>query len=267
VGNVLGDAARLQQVVWNLLTNAIKFTPTGGQVEVELKTIDSSAQIQVRDTGKGIKSEFIPYVFDTFRQADSSITRTFGGLGLGLAIVRHVVELHGGIVKAESSGEGLGSTFTVMLPLLAKSKDANSEPKDNLSLNAHTSPLAGLCILAVDDEVDNLELLQFILEQAGATVICVSSATDALQQLNESKPDVLIADIGMPQIDGYTLIRQIRQLSPEHGGQILAIALTAYAGETNQQQALAAGFQRHLPKPVEFETLVQTIEQLLHRIG
>jgi CheY-like chemotaxis protein len=280
MGDVLGDAARLQQVIWNLLTNAIKFTPNGGRVEVKLsladeeprtnvkgqRTNDKLAQIQVRDTGKGIKPEFIPYVFDTFRQADSSITRTFGGLGLGLAIVRHLVELHGGTVKAESSGEGQGATFTVTLPLLAKSKDANSEPKDNLSLNAHTSPLAGLCILAVDDEVDNLELLQFILEQAGATVICVSSATDALQQLNESKPDVLIADIGMPQIDGYTLIRQIRLLSPEHGGQIRAIALTAYAGETNQQQALAAGFQRHLPKPVEPETLVQTIEQLLHRM-
>jgi CheY-like chemotaxis protein len=228
---------------------------------------DKLAQIQVRDTGKGIKPEFIPYVFETFRQADSSITRTFGGLGLGLAIVRHVVELHGGTVKAESSGEGQGATFTVTLPLLARSKDANTEQKDNLCLNAHTSPLAGLCILAVDDEVDNLELVQFILEQAGATVICVSSATDALQQLNESKADVLIADIGMPHIDGYTLIRQIRQLSPEQGGQIPAIALTAYAGETNQQQALAAGFQRHLPKPVESETLVQTIEQLLQRMA
>jgi len=281
VGDVLGDATRLQQVVWNLLTNAIKFTPARGRVEVKLSLADEEpgtnnkgqrikdklAQIQVRDTGKGIKPEFIPYVFDTFRQADSSITRTFGGLGLGLAIVRHVVELHGGTVKAESFGEGQGATFTVTLPLLARSKDANSDQKDNLYLNAHTSPLAGLCILAVDDEVDNLELVQFILEQAGATVISVSSATDALQQLNESKADVLIADIGMPHIDGYTLIRQIRQLSPEQGGQIPAIALTAYAGETNQQQALAAGFQRHLPKPVESETLVQTIEQLLQRMA
>ncbi|MEG4213614.1 PAS domain S-box protein [Microcoleus sp. S13_B4] len=176
VNDVLGDATRLQQVVWNLLTNAIKFTPTGGRVEVELKTIDSCAQIQVRDTGKGIKPEFIPYVFDTFRQADSSITRTFGGLGLGLAIVRHVVELHGGTVKAESFGEGQGATFTVTLPLLARSNDANNDGKDNLSLNAHTSPLARLCILAVDDEVDNLELVQCILEQAGATVLYVGFA-------------------------------------------------------------------------------------------
>ncbi|MEG5172592.1 PAS domain S-box protein [Microcoleus sp. B3-D7] len=266
VGDVLGDATRLQQVVWNLLTNAIKFTPTGGRVEVELKKIDSYAQIQVRDTGKGIKPEFIPYVFDTFRQADSSITRSFGGLGLGLAIVRHVVELHGGTVKAESFGEGQGSTFTVTLPLLARSNDANSDRNDNLSLTAHTSPLARLCILAVDDEVDNLELVQCILEQAGATVISVSSAKDALQKLNESKPDVLIADIGMPQIDGYMLIRQVRQLSIQEGGEIPAIALTAYAGEANQQQALAAGFQRHLPKPVEPETLVETIEKLLHPI-
>jgi len=266
VSDVLGDATRLQQVVWNLLTNAIKFTPTGGRVEVELKTIDSYAQIQVRDTGKGIKPEFIPYVFDTFRQADSSITRTFGGLGLGLAIVRHVVELHGGTVKVESFGEEQGATFTVTLPLLARSNDANSEQKDNLSLNAHTSPLARLCILAVDDEVDNLELVQFILEQAGATVISVSSATDALQQLTKFKPDVLIADIGMPQIDGYKLVHQVRQLPTEEGGLIPAIALTAYAGETNQQQALAAGFQRHLPKPVDPETLVETIEQLFHQI-
>ncbi|MEG5063186.1 PAS domain S-box protein [Microcoleus sp. B3-A4] len=266
VGDVLGDATRLQQVVWNLLTNAIKFTPTGGRVEVELKRIDSFAQIQVRDTGKGIKPEFIPYVFDTFRQADSSITRTFGGLGLGLAIVRHVVELHGGTVKAESCGEGQGATFTVTLPLLARSNDANSDRNDNLSLKAHTSPLARLCILAVDDEVDNLELVQCILEQAGATVISVSSAKDALQKLNESKPDLLIADIGMPQIDGYMLIRQVRQLSTQEGGEIPAIALTAYAGEANQQQALAAGFQRHLPKPVEPETLVETIEKLLHPI-
>ncbi|MEP6488524.1 PAS domain S-box protein [Microcoleus vaginatus GB2-A3] len=266
VGDVLGDATRLQQVVWNLLTNAIKFTPTGGRVEVELKRIDSYAQIQVRDTGKGIKPEFIPYVFDTFRQADSSITRTFGGLGLGLAIVRHVVELHGGTVKAESFGEGQGATFTVTLPLLARSNDANSDRNDNLSLTAHTLPLARLCILAVDDEVDNLELVQCILEQAGATVISVSSAKDALQKLNESKPDVLIADIGMPQIDGYMLIRQVRQLSTQEGGEIPAIALTAYAGEANQQQALAAGFHRHLPKPVEPETLVETIEKLLHPI-
>jgi PAS domain S-box-containing protein len=277
VGDVLGDAARLQQIVWNLLTNAIKFTPAGGRVEVklsladeepgthdtELMTKDKLAQIQVRDTGKGIKPEFIPYVFDTFRQADSSITRTFGGLGLGLAIVRHLVELHGGTVKAESSGEGQGATFTVILPLLTRNTDVNIEQKDTLSPNAHTLPLAGLCILAVDDELDNLELVQFILEQAGAKVICVTSATDALQQLNESKPDVLIADIGMPQIDGYKLIREIRQLSPEQGGQIRAIALTAYAGEINQQQALAAGFQMYLPKPVDPETLVQTIEQLL----
>ena len=266
VGDVLGDATRLQQVVWNLLTNALKFTPTGGRVEVELKTIDSYAQIQVRDTGKGIKPEFIPYVFDTFRQADSSITRSFGGLGLGLAIVRHIVELHGGTVKAESFGEGQGATFTVTLPLLAKSNHANSEQKDNLSLNVHTSPLTRLCILAVDDEIDNLELVQCILEQAGATVISVSSATDALQQLTKIKPDVLIADIGMPQIDGYKLVHQVRQLSAEEGGQIPAIALTAYAGETNQQQALAAGFQRHLSKPVDPETLVETIEELLHQI-
>ncbi|MBD1821132.1 PAS domain S-box protein [Cyanobacteria bacterium FACHB-DQ100] len=258
MGSVLGDAGRLQQVVWNLLSNALKFTPTGGQVEIQLTKIGSQAQIQVRDTGKGIKPEFLPYVFDTFRQADSSTTRTFGGLGLGLAIVRHIVELHGGSVKAESLGEGQGAIFTVQLPLLS---EASPEIKTKTAPQPALA-LAGLRVLVVDDEADTLELSQFILETAGAIVIPAVSAANALQQFEQAQPDVLVSDIGMPQMDGYTLISQIRSQLPE-GKQIPAIALTAYAGEINQQQVLAAGFQLHLVKPVEPEQLVEAIAQVL----
>ncbi|MEP0919403.1 ATP-binding protein [Leptolyngbya sp. DQ-M1] len=258
MGSVLGDAGRLQQVVWNLLSNALKFTPTGGQVEIQLTKIGSQAQIQVRDTGKGIKPEFLPYVFDTFRQADSSTTRTFGGLGLGLAIVRHIVELHGGSVKAESLGEDQGATFTVQLPLLPE-----ASPLTETKTAPQAAPaLAGLRVLVVDDEADTLELSQFILETAGAIVIPAVSAANALQQFEQAQPDVLVSDIGMPQMDGYTLISQIRSQLPE-GKQIPAIALTAYAGEINQQQVLAAGFQLHLVKPVEPEQLVEAIAQVL----
>ncbi|MBW4560668.1 MAG: PAS domain S-box protein [Mojavia pulchra JT2-VF2] len=252
---VLGDAARLQQVLWNLLSNAVKFTPTGGKVEVELETIDLYAQIQVKDTGKGISSEFLPYVFDYFRQADSSITRTFGGLGLGLAIARHIVELHGGTIKAESPGEEQGATFTLRLPLLF-TPTSTTEAK---TLTQSTQTLRGIQVLAVDDEVDNLELAAFILEEAGATVICVASAREALQALNQKVPDILLADIGMPEIDGYALLRQIRAMPPEQGGHIPAIALTAYAGEINQQKALEAGFQLYISKPVDPEVLIEAI--------
>lgn len=254
---VLGDATRLQQVIWNLLSNAVKFTPTGGRVEIRLEKNDSQAQIQVIDTGRGINPEFLPYVFDYFRQADSSITRTFGGLGLGLAIVRQIVELHGGTVKAESPGIEQGSTFTVNLPLLPTPtlKTAVEESiTDSLSLQ-------GIQVLAVDDEVDNLDLVNFILEEAGANVISVSSATEALQLLQQTQPDILLADIGMPKIDGYTLIREIR----EQGGKIPAIALTAYAGDMNKKQALQAGFQFYLSKPVDPDELIQAIAQIVQR--
>ncbi|MGJ5675579.1 MAG: ATP-binding protein [Nostochopsis sp.] len=263
VGNVLGDTSRLQQVVWNLLANAVKFTPRGGKVEVKLETSDLSVQIQVKDNGRGINSEFLPYVFDYFRQADSSMTRTFGGLGLGLAIVRQIIELHGGTVEAASPGEGRGATFTVSLPLLAVQTSTTQEEvvtQDMLTLQ-------GIQVLAVDDEVDNLELIAFILEQSGAVVISVSSAQEALQILNQTKPDILLADIGMPEIDGYTLLRQIRTMSPEQGGEIPAIALTAYVGEMNQQQALQTGFQLHISKPVEPEELIQAIAQIVKQVS
>ncbi|WP_414580836.1 PAS domain S-box protein [Scytonema sp. PCC 10023] len=259
VGNVLGDATRLQQVVWNLLSNAIKFTPNGGRVEIHLKEVEKQAQIIVSDTGKGINPDFLPYVFDYFRQADSSITRKFGGLGLGLAIARHIVELHGGTIQADSLGEGQGATFTVMLPLMPTTASATQEEafmQDALTLQ-------GIQILAVDDDADNLELVTFVLEQAGASVMSVSSATEALQRLKQNQFDILLADIAMPEMDGYTLLRFLRAMPPEQGGAIPAIALTAYAGEINQQQALAAGFQLHIPKPIDPEELIEAIAQIV----
>ncbi|MBD2080749.1 PAS domain S-box protein [Leptolyngbya sp. FACHB-17] len=260
VGHVLGDSTRLQQVVWNLLSNAVKFTPTGGRVEVILAAANNHAEITVRDNGKGIPAHFLPYVFDYFRQGDGASTRKFGGLGLGLAIVRHLVELHGGQVKAESPGEGQGATFTVTLPLMPTFPSTSEE-----TVPMSDTDLQGVQVLVVDDEVDNLELVQFILEEAGATVISVSRATEALERVQQSNPHLIVADIGMPEVDGYTLIQCVRELPPEQGGEIPAIALTAYAGDVNQRQALAAGFQWHLSKPVNPEALVQAIAELLHQ--
>ncbi|MEH1854690.1 MAG: response regulator [Nostoc sp.] len=264
VGQVLGDSGRLQQVVWNLLSNAIKFTSPGGRVEVRLETIKDEVdthpaeytQITVSDTGRGISGEFLPYVFDYFRQADGTTTRKFGGLGLGLAIVRHLVELHGGTVQADSPGEGQGAVFTVKLPLItaAKLNQVNTADRDRSDLN-----LNGLQTLLVDDDRDSREFIAFVLEQYGAQVTEADSAHDALNSLGQAKFDLLISDIGMPDMDGYTLIRQIRKQSPDRGGEIPAIALTAYAGEINQQQALAAGFQHHISKPIELEVLIQAI--------
>ncbi|WP_179228351.1 PAS domain-containing protein [Leptolyngbya ohadii] len=256
---ILGDAARLQQVIWNLLSNAVKFTPEQGQIEIRLATIGGQAQIQIKDTGKGISPEFLPFVFDTFRQADSSTTRTFGGLGLGLAIAHHIIELHGGTIHAESAGEGQGATFIVKLPLVSTS----TVPTQEATVTNHTLSLQGIKVLAVDDEIDNLELATFILEEAGASVVAVSSAPEALQVLAQTKPHIFLFDIGMPEMDGYTLLRQIRTLEAERGDRpIPAIALTAYAGEADQQQALAAGFQQHIPKPVELDVLLEAILSL-----
>ncbi|MCC5597939.1 AAA family ATPase [Nostoc favosum] len=260
VGPVLGDANRLQQVFWNILSNAIKFTPTGGEVKIKLEQIDSQVQICVTDTGKGIAPEFLPYVFDYFRQADSATTRKFGGLGLGLAIVRHLVELHGGTVQAQSLGEEQGATFTVKIPCLQDESKKIKDAKDNFSLVEDQSlPLSGLEILVVDDDADMREFLPFMLEQYGATVTAVASAIEALTALSQSQPNLLISDIGMPEMDGYMLMRQVRSLQPEQGGTIPAIALTAYAGEVDYQQAIAAGFQQHISKPVDPEELVKAI--------
>lgn len=262
-GTVFGDANRLQQVVWNLVSNAVKFTPSAGRVEVELKQVGMYAQIQVKDTGIGINPEFLPHVFEYFQQEDATTTRKFGGLGLGLAIVRHLTELHGGTVQVDSPGQNLGTIFTVLLPL----NIVEQEPAVNHSHSETVTNLTGVEILVVDDDADMRDLAEFILTQSGAQVKTAASAVQALTFLNQSVPNLLLCDIGMPEMDGYALIRQIRKWSPQQGGTIPAIALTAYAGEINQQQALAAGFQMHISKPVEPEELVKAIVQLLYPIG
>jgi signal transduction histidine kinase/ActR/RegA family two-component response regulator len=262
---VLGDAGRLQQIVLNLLSNAVKFTPNGGQVEVRLEQIGVEAQIQVKDTGKGIAPDFLPYVFESFRQEDGKTTRKFGGLGLGLAIVRQLTELHGGTVRVESPGEGAGATFTIRLPLMKTHSIsvANSSPTDGAASEA--TVLQGIRVLVVDDEADMRELVVMILEQAGAIVQMAASAEEALRLFDQFQPMLLVSDIGMPETDGYALIRQVQSRVYQNGRPIPAIALTAYAMEQDQQQALAAGFQRHLAKPIEPEVLVKAILALLNQ--
>ncbi|MFQ4146071.1 PAS domain S-box protein [Chlorogloeopsis sp. ULAP02] len=264
VGLVYGDLERLQQIVWNLLSNAVKFTPEGGRVEIRLEQVGAYAQIQVIDTGRGISSDFLPYVFVRFRQADATTTRTQGGLGLGLAIVRNLVELHNGTVSVTSKGEGQGATFTVQLPLLG-TDSTPSQPE--LSIQRQTDwqthfNLQGLKILAVDDQADAREFLTTALSEYGANVITAASTREALQILQLVKPDILLSDIGMPGEDGYALMRQIRQLPLEQGGQIPAAALTAYAREGDRLQVLAAGFQMHVPKPIEPIQLLTVVAKL-----
>lgn len=258
VGQVMGDASRLQQVIWNLLSNAIKFTPESGLIAVELERVERYAQVTISDNGQGIQPDFLPYVFDRFRQEDSSITRRFGGLGLGLAISRQIVEAHGGTIAVQSPGVGQGATFILKLPLITTPQKlpANTEPpKPDLDLS-HTK------VLVVEDDAGTQEFVTFVLEQYRAKVTRASTAVDALNTLPCFQPDLLVIDIGLPQIDGYTLMRQIRNLSPEKGGQIPAIALTAYASDRDRQQALAAGFQKHLPKPIEPYDLVAVVAEL-----
>ena len=297
VGSVVGDQDRLQQIVWNLLCNAVKFTPPGGRVEVrlskELKVnrlqVESSeratniqhsniqhsniqpsniqpstsfAQIQVSDTGIGISPDFLPHVFERFRQADSTSTRAYSGLGLGLAIVSHLVELHGGTVRAASEGEGKGATFTVQLPLQTDELDgdlAPSSPMDHSCLSA----LDGLRVLVVDDDAPTCEAIAAVLEQYGAQVTAVTSASLALAAIATWKPDILISDIGMPNQDGYSLIARVRALEPEQGGRIPAIALTAFARDEDRTRSLQAGFQMYVPKPVASDELVAVVAHLL----
>ncbi|MEG4628558.1 ATP-binding protein [Microcoleus sp. AR_TQ3_B6] len=265
IGMVMGDSGRLQQVIWNLLSNAVKFTPGGGQISVRLTQTGSYAQILVTDTGKGINPEFLPYVFEHFRQEDGAITRKFGGLGLGLAIARQIVELHGGKIWVESRGEGQGASFTVEIPLLHTANPV-AEVVGRAQARSDEIHLACVRVLVVDDERDSREFVAFVAQQAEAEVTAVGSAIEALHLLSTTPFDILLCDIGMPDMDGYMLLRQVRGLPPEQGGQIPAIALTAYAGEFNQKQALAAGFQRHLAKPVEPNELVKAIVTLLSRL-
>jgi PAS domain S-box-containing protein len=257
--SVLGDPTRLQQIIWNLLSNAVKFTPPEGQVSVQLKQAGKSAEIIVSDTGKGISADFLPHVFEYFRQADGKTTRQFGGLGLGLAIVRHLVELHGGTIEAESSGEALGATFTVKLPLASAQRSINLHHSDAQS----KLDLAGVHVLVIDDETDSREFLVFLLKSVGATVSSAPSANEGLLGILQSPPDIILSDIGMPDMDGYMLMQRVRALPPEKGGQVKAIALTGFAGEINQQQALAAGFQQHLSKPIDPDELVKAIVSVL----
>jgi PAS domain S-box-containing protein len=268
---VAGDPARLQQVVWNLLSNAIKFTPKGGRVQVRLQRVNSHVEIAVCDTGIGIKPEFLPHVFERFRQADQTTTRHHGGLGLGLAIVRHLVELHGGTVEAESAGEGQGATFVVRLPIVpVYHKEAQSErvhPAARETLPSYECPdrLDGLKVLVVDDDADTRELLRVGLGQCGADVRDVGSTQAALEAIEREMPDLIISDIGMPVEDGYELIRRVRALSSETGGRVPAIALTAYARTEDRMKALRAGYQMHVPKPVEMAELVAVAASLIQR--
>lgn len=277
VGLVNGDANRLQQVLWNLVSNAVKFTPAGGRVEVRLSVegqrgeakdqrLVPQACIQVIDTGIGIKAEFLPYVFDRFRQEDSSTTRSYSGLGIGLAIARQLVELHGGTIEAYSAGEGKGATFIVRLPLLEGrqgDKETRGEGEENITSNH--SPLNGLQILVVDDDADNREFMVFALTTYGANAIATASSDEALRALQQFKPDVLVSDIGMPDEDGYALIRQVRMLEHKSGGNIPAIAVTGYTRESDRNQALTAGFQLHLSKPIQPIELVAAIAKLCRR--
>jgi CheY-like chemotaxis protein len=220
--------------------------------------VDDFAQITVSDTGIGISADILPHIFDYFRQADSSMTRQFGGLGLGLAIARHIVDLHGGIIQAESPGEGQGATFTVKLPLLRDQRQPRQKDTPDCQRQPDTPPLQGIRVLFVDDEPDTRELMGVILQQAGAEVITMASAQEVLSQFNQLTFDILVSDIGMPQMNGYELLQRIRGMSSSQA-QIPAIALTAYAGDSNQQKALAAGFQQHLPKPVDPKDLIHAI--------
>ena len=272
-GPVSGDPTRLQQVAWNLLSNAIKFTPKGGRVEVRLERIDSHVELVVSDTGQGIKPEFLPYVFDRFRQADGTTTRAHGGLGLGLAIVRHLVELHGGTVRVGSRGDGHGATFTVVLPLRVINRELSSDEERGhpkaVSGEPHECPpeLDGLSVLVVDDEPDARLMLKMMLEQCGAEVKVVASAREAIEEIERLRPDVLVSDIGMPEEDGYSLMRRVRALPAGRGGQIPAAALTAYAGADDRKRALLAGFQAHIPKPVDPTELVAAVASLAGRTG
>jgi PAS domain S-box-containing protein len=261
---ISGDAERLQQVVWNLLTNAVKFTPHNGQIKVLVERLESQVQITVQDTGKGIEAEFLSHVFDRFRQADQSSTRAYGGLGLGLSIVRQLVELHGGTIQATSKGSGQGSRFMVRLPLQGagaeEPAEANTSEANNSTLQ-DTPPLHNVQVLIVDDETDTREVLRAVLERCGSKVVTAASAAEALKLLEEWKPDVLVSDIGMPGADGYELMSQIRALNTDNAT-LPALALTAYVREEDRSQAFQAGFQNHLSKPVEPVELVKAVAQL-----
>jgi CheY-like chemotaxis protein/two-component sensor histidine kinase len=270
--NVLGDPNRLQQVVWNLLSNAIKFTPKEGRVQVSLSRINSHVELTVRDTGQGIEAAFLPRVFQRFQQQDSSESRAHGGLGLGLAICRHLVELHGGTIEAASAGPDQGATFTVklpVLPVLDRRVAASPQVHPTLDRNVRMEcppELAGLKVLIVDDEPDTRELVVATMSGCGCVVETAGAVGDALDAVRTFRPDVILSDIGMPGQDGYDLVRRLRELAPAEGGRTPAAALTAYARTEDRRQVLRAGFEMHLPKPVEPAELMAAVATLA-RIG
>jgi len=264
---VLGDPDRLQQVVWNLVSNAVKFTPREGRVDVELLREGTSTQLRVTDTGQGISPDFLPHIFEPFRQADSSPARSAQGLGLGLAIARHLVESHGGVIRAESAGVGRGTSVTVLLPVPPLAGETGP------STETHTAPrpapdpalLEGVRVMVVEDEADSREILSTMLREWGAEVTTVRSAPEALSALAAGAPDVLVSDIGMPGMDGFELIRELRRRGSGNGGSVPAIALTAYAGEESRREALAAGFEEHVAKPAEPQQLLAAVARLAGR--
>jgi PAS domain S-box-containing protein len=270
-GPISGDADRLQQIVWNLLSNAVKFTPNGGRITVQVQRRASQVEIIVTDSGQGISKEFLPYVFDRFRQADASTTRAHGGLGLGLSIVHQLVDLHGGSVSVHSEGEGKGATFTISLPFMGVVSNQNEAevpqpvPSDDIISFEGLPSLHGLKVLVVDDEADTRELIGQVLKECGSEVIKTCSAAEALAAIEQHKPDILISDLGMPDEDGYSLISKIRALPSDEGGQIPAAALTAYARAEDRLRVLRSGFQFHLPKPVDSAELVTVVASLAGR--
>jgi CheY-like chemotaxis protein len=267
IPRVLGDPDRLQQVVWNLLSNAAKFTDVGGTIDVRLEPALDRARITVRDTGKGIEPEFLPYVFDRFRQGDVSSSRREGGLGLGLALVRELVELHGGIVRAASDGPGRGAEFVVELPTMAHADTQAAQPRP--LARQRSGPLNGVHVLLVEDERDSRELFSTVLDGAGATVIPVGSCDEALAYLESDqpvRPTLIVSDIGLPERDGYELIRSVRRLPASRGGNLPAIAVTAYGSADDRSRALAAGYQVHMPKPVDPASLIAAVTSLNRRV-
>ncbi len=272
VGPVAGDAERLQQVVWNLLSNAVKFTPRGGRVQVRLERVDSQVEIVVSDTGIGIPREFLPHVFERFRQADAGPTRKVVGLGLGLSIVRHIVEMHGGTVHAASDGEGTGSTFRVSLPLMsvhatpAEPAAPREHPKAaSYSPLTRLADLTGVAVLAVDDEPDSLGLLRVVLEAAGATVTTLTSGVVALERVAAIRPDAIVVDLGMPYMDGFEFIARLRESDDPQVRDIPAAALTAFARSEDRTRALENGFELHLAKPADPGELVASVATLVRR--
>ncbi|HEY0458394.1 MAG TPA: ATP-binding protein [Pyrinomonadaceae bacterium] len=261
---VMADVSRLQQILWNLLSNAVKFTPAGGRIEIILRELDDFAEIIIRDSGHGIPADFLPFVFERFRQADGSSKRKHGGLGLGLSIVKNLVEMHGGTVTVQSDGEGTGATFCVSLPLLLLPKEDETDHSAGALINRAERNFAGIRILIVDDDNDSREMLQYALEDTKALIMTAPSAGEALALFPTFEPDILISDLGMPEMDGYDLIGQIRALPSENGGRTPAIALTGYVGAEEEKRVYSSGFDIHLAKPVDFNRLMEIINNLLH---